>query len=63
MTRKEYAEQIAKIDPEQPDALEKLAALDEVDYMKQGTVPRFTCVVNEIMTRGTPMPQSRAQNA
>ena len=36
MTRKEYAQQIAKIDPEQPDALDRLAALNETDYIERG---------------------------
>ena len=31
MTRKEYAEKLAEIDPEQPDALDKLAALNEAE--------------------------------
>ena len=36
MTRKEYAQQIAKIDPEQPDALDRLSALNETDYIERG---------------------------
>lgn len=48
MTRKEYAEKLAEIDPEQPDALDKLAALNEADYIERGENLNDPDVIDEL---------------
>ena len=48
MTEKEYAEQLAKIDPEQPDALDRLAALNEADYIESGENLNDPAIVAEL---------------
>ena len=48
MTEKEYAEQLAKIDPEQPDALDRLATLNEADYIECGENLNDPAVVAEL---------------
>ena len=50
MTRREFAERMAQIDPESEEAVDKLAALFEEDYLSSGKDLNDPAVIEEIHT-------------
>jgi len=50
MTRREFTERMAQIDPESEEAVDKLAALFEEDYLSSGKDLNDPAVIEEIYT-------------